>query len=158
MADRIVINTGPVIALTRADALEVLARLPLEFVCPPQVEDEIKSGAALGHPFRWPTTLKVLSLAGPLDPVARAALDDGEAAVIQLAREQSIEWVCMDERKGRRAALAIGLKVVGSLGLLARAKALGIVPAVRPITDRLMREGLWYAPELVDRVLRALGE
>ncbi len=158
MADRIVINTGPIIALTRADALEILVRLPLEFVCPPQVEEEILAGAALGHPFRWPAGLNVMALTGPLDPLARLTLDDGEAAVIQLAREQGIKWVCMDERKGRRAALAVGLGVVGSLGLLARAKSLGIVPAVRPITDRLMREGLWYAPELIDRLLRAIGE
>ena len=158
MAERIVVNTGPIIAFGRADGLAILERLPFEFVCPPQVEAEIRAGAAFGHATAWPTSIKIIVLAGPLDPVAQAALDPAEAAVIQVAREQGIEWVCIDERKGRRAALAVGLKVVGTLGLLARAKILGIIPAVRPITDRLAREGLWYDRELVERVLGEIGE
>ena len=157
MPDRIVINTGPIIAFIRADAVEIIARMPLEFSCPPQVEDEIRAGAALGHLFRWPENLKVIALSSPLDPLAQIALDAGEAAVIQLALEQGVEWVCMDDRKGRRAALAVGLKVVGSLGLLTRAKTLGIVSAVRPITDRLTREGQWYDSELLQRVLQSVG-
>lgn len=158
MPDLIVVNTGPIIAFTRADALDILVRLPLEFICPPQVEDEIKTGAALGRPFRWPEALRVIALSNPLDPMARAILDTGEAAVIQLALEQGIEWVCMDDRKGRRAALAVGLKVVGSLGLLVMAKKLGIVPEIRPIIDRLMSEGQWYHGDLLQQVLRAVGE
>jgi predicted nucleic acid-binding protein len=158
MPDRIVLNTGPLIALIRAEAIEVLARLPYRFVCPPQVELEIRAGASLGHPFLWPDCLAVGVLNGALDPLAQATLDVGEAAVIQLALEQGIEWVCIDERKGRRVALAVGLKVVGSLGLLARAKNVGIIPAVRPIIERLTREGIWYDGELVERVLTAIGE
>ena len=74
------------------------------------------------------------------------------------AVEQGIRRVCMDDRKGRRAALAVGLDVVGSLGLLARAKQLGIVPAVRPLVDRLSNEGAWYDAELLRRFLGAIGE
>lgn len=85
-------------------------------------------------------------------------MDEGEAAVIQLALELQVEWVCIDERKGRRAALAVGLSVVGALGLLARAKTLGLVPAVRPIIERMVGRGLWYDPALVARVLEAVGE
>lgn len=50
-------------------------------------------------------------------------LDLGEAAVIQLALEQNIDWVCIDDLKGRRAAHAAGLHFTGSLGLPATAKA-----------------------------------
>jgi predicted nucleic acid-binding protein len=53
--------------------------------------------------------------------IARAELGAGEAAVIQLALEQGIAVVAIDERKGRRAALSVGLRVTGSLGLLGRA-------------------------------------
>lgn len=138
MTDRIVINTGPIIALARGGALELLGALPLRFVCPPQVEDEVRAGSASGHPVTWPRGVQVLELRGRVDSLASVALDVGEAAVIQLAREQGIDWVCIDERKGRRAALAIGLQVVGSLGLLGRAKSASLMPGVRPITDRLM--------------------
>ena len=39
--------------------------------------------------------------------------------------------VCIDETKGRQTALAVGLKVTGALGLLARAKTLGLISELR---------------------------
>jgi predicted nucleic acid-binding protein len=90
--------------------------------------------------------------------VALAALDLGEAAVIQLALEQGASRVCIDERKGRHAALAVGLRVTGALGLLARAKEFDLIPALRPAIDRLRREGAFYAEDLVREVLRGVGE
>ena len=158
MRERLVINTGPIIAFTRADATEILARLQLDFVAPPEVAAEIEAGAACGHSVVWPTCIAVVPLAEPINPIAQATLDVGEAAVIQLAREQRIEWVCLDDRKGRRVALAAGLRITGSLGLLARAKHMGVISAIRPLTDRLMHEGLWYDADLLRRVLTEVGE
>jgi predicted nucleic acid-binding protein len=66
--------------------------------------------------------------------------------------------VSIDEVKGRRIATALGLRVVGSLGLVARAKTLGIIPAMRPLVEKAMREGVHYHSDLVERVLSALGE
>jgi hypothetical protein len=47
--ERIVINTGPLIALGKMQAFSVIEQLPYEFCCPPQVETELLNGAALGH-------------------------------------------------------------------------------------------------------------
>ena len=41
MAERIVINTGPLIALARMDALDVAGQLPYQFICPSQVREEL---------------------------------------------------------------------------------------------------------------------
>jgi predicted nucleic acid-binding protein len=86
------------------------------------------------------------------------ALDMAEAAVIQLALEEQIPLVCIDAWKGRRMALAAGLKVTGALGLLGKAKVQGIIPAVSPFLERALRNGVRYHPELVQKVLEALGE
>ena len=48
MAERIVINTGPLIALARMDALDAIGQLPVEFVCPSEVRQELDEGAAQG--------------------------------------------------------------------------------------------------------------
>ena len=158
MAERIVINTGPLIALAKAEALDVAARLPLEFICPPQVHEELAAGVRAGHLTIAPDWLHVVELSAPPPALARAAIDLGEAAVIQLAMEQGVGWVCMDDWKGRRAALAVGLNVTGTLGLLLKAKSLAIIPAVRPFVDRLLEEGGWFNPELLRRVLEQAGE
>lgn len=156
--DRLVINTGPLIALAKAEALDVVGRLPYKFLCPDEVREELDSGAQGGYPRISPPWLDFRSLKRPIDLVARSTLDLGEAAVIQLALEQGVRWVCIDEKRGRRAASAVGLNVVGALGLLIRAKKLKLVPALGPLLERLQHAGEWYDQALLDRVLKATGE
>lgn len=158
MAERIVVNAGPLIALARAEVLHVVAHLPLEFVCPEEVAAELDAGIQAGYPVARPAWLRTLALSAPLNPVALSTVDSGEAAVIQLALEQGIPRVCMDDLKGRRVAQAAGLSVIGSLGLLVRAKRAGILPALRPVVEKAMREGVWYDAKLVARVLQGVGE
>ncbi len=156
--ERLVTNTGPLIALTRANALEVAGRLPFRIICPPQVRAELDAGLTEGHERIQPSWLTIEPLERPLEPVARVTLGAGEAAVIQLALEQGIQRVCIDERRGRRTANAVGLQVVGTLGLLLRAKTEGIIPAVRPYIERLTQTGDWYYPDLIRTVLQGAGE
>jgi predicted nucleic acid-binding protein len=158
MTEPIVVNTGPLITLDRIEALEVAGRLPFAFLCPQEVRDELDQGMAAGHPDVRPPWLRVERLREPLSPMALAALDRGEAAVIQLALEKQIPWVCIDEWKGRRAALAAGLQVTGVLGLLGRAKRLGLLPAIRPLIELAGERGIRYHPEIVRQVLQAAGE
>jgi predicted nucleic acid-binding protein len=157
-AERLVVNTGPLIALGRVDALEIISRLPLRFLAPIQVADEIAAGARLGHPVTTPTWVEVIPLSAPLAQVTVSALDEGEAAVIQLALELRIATVCIDEWRGRRAAAAAGLKVTGSLGLLGRAKHIGLIPTVRPWIDKMRAAGIHYHPDLLVKFLAAIGE
>lgn len=69
MAERIVINTGPLIALTRMDALDIAGQLPYEFLCPSAVQAELEAGAKKGHPVVLPSWLYVQPSQGPLSPL-----------------------------------------------------------------------------------------
>ncbi len=158
MNKQIVCNTGPLIALARMDAFAIVAQLPFQFVCPAEVEAEIVADVSHGHPVVLPNWITVMSLSAPLSPLTITALDEGEAAVIQLALEQNIEYVCIDELKGRRAALAVGLKVVGSLGLLGKAKTSGLIAEARPFIEQARSEGIYYDTVLVETFLKGLGE
>ncbi|MBK6533896.1 MAG: DUF3368 domain-containing protein [Deltaproteobacteria bacterium] len=158
MRERIVVNTGPLVALARGEALWVAEKLPIEFLVPQEVRDELDAGVKRGHPAVIAPWVSVLPLTRPMDALAQATLDRGEAAVLQLASELSVETVCLDDWKGRRAALAAGLRVTGSIGLLLRAKASGILPAIRPVIAAISRQGVWYDPELIRQVLASVGE
>ena len=157
-AERIVVNTGPLITLAKAQAIPVIQALPFSFMCPQQVAQEIEAGIGEGHTEVTLEWLEVVQLRQPLNPVAAAALDVGEAAVIQLALEQEVERVCIDDKKGRRMALAVGLRPVGTLGLLLRAKNTGVISEVKPCLNRIMEAGAWYAPALIKRILREARE
>ncbi len=158
MAEKIVTNTSPLLAFARMNVFEFIGKLPFEFICPNEVKTEILIGAKQGYKTEIPHWLQVINLQTSLSPLAVAALDTGEAAVIQLAIEQNIETVCIDERAGRRAASAVGLKVVGSLGLLGKAKTLGLITEVKPYIEKAKSSGIFYDDKLIEPFLKSLGE
>jgi predicted nucleic acid-binding protein len=97
-------------------------------------------------------------LANPQQVLVYVGLDRGEAEVLALASEQTARLVIIDERKGRRYARRLGLPLTGTLGVLLAAKDKGLVPALAPLIDQLLKEGLYFAPELVDKALEIAGE
>lgn len=158
MAAELVINTGPLITLARVGLLDLIGQLPLHVLCPAEVRAELDAGERAGHLQVRPSWVEVVRLKGPLSVVTLSGLDPGETAVIELALERKIPTVCIDEWKGRRLARAAGLQVVGSLGLLGRAKVAGLLPELRPWIERALEQGIRYHPELVERVLAEVGE
>lgn len=158
VAERIVINTGPLVAFARLGVVDVIGRLPLRFCTPAEVRTELAAGEKVGHPPVHATWLEVIPRRPEPGQMSLIGLDLGEAAVIELALAEGIEHVAIDEWKGRRAARAIGLQVVGSLGLLGRAKHLGLLPSLRAVLEKAEAVGLRYHPELVSKVLEAVGE
>ena len=71
--------------------------------------------------------------------ILHASLGAGESEAISLAQEIHANWLLLDERAGRRLAQALGLRVAGTLGLLNRAKEKGLLAAVRPHVETLVR-------------------
>lgn len=99
MNNRIVVNASPLIAWEKMQALDFIGKLPFDFVCPPQVRAEILAGVAKGYTVNFPAWLQVLSLNAPLTPLALANLDAGEAAVIELALEQTFRKFALTKQK-----------------------------------------------------------
>jgi predicted nucleic acid-binding protein len=85
-------------------------------------------------------------------------LGDGEVEAIQLARQVSADWLLLDDLDARRWALARNLPVVGAVGVLVRARANGLVPAVRPLLDALIRNRNFFGESLYEGALRSVGE
>jgi uncharacterized protein len=156
--EALVINTGPLIALGKVDAFDLIHQLPIRFFTPRQVADEMEVGARLGHPVVVPSWVAIHELSGAVLPLGQHLLDEGEAAVIQLAVERKIADVCIDEWRGRRAAASVGLRVTGSLGLLGRAKRVGLIPTVRPWVEKLATAGVFLRADLLKGFLAAMGE
>jgi predicted nucleic acid-binding protein len=156
--EHLVINTGPLIALGKTGAFDLIRQLPIRFSTPRQVAGEIEAGARLGHPVVVPPWVAIHDLSGDVLPLGQHVLDVGESAVIQLAIEQKVPDVCIDEWRGRRAAVSVGLRVTGSLGLLGRAKRVGLISTVGPWLDKLRAAGIYFHPDLLKAFLSAMGE
>ena len=64
----------------------------------------------------------------------------------------------IDDGRGRRLAAANGLRHLGTLGLLLRAKRHGLIVAVAPELAALREHGLFVDDSLVREVLKAANE
>jgi predicted nucleic acid-binding protein len=67
-------------------------------------------------------------------------LDRGEAEAIALACELKPAIVLLDETDGRAVARGLGLRIIGTAGILVGARQSGHLRQIRPLLDRLMRE------------------
>jgi predicted nucleic acid-binding protein len=91
------------------------------------------------------------------DPGLALSLDRGEAAAIPLAARLGATLLC-DDAAGRGEAVRRGIAVIGTFGVLLRAKRGGLLDHIRPVIDE-MRAAVLYASEaLVRELLAAAGE
>jgi uncharacterized protein len=156
----IVADTGPVVALAVAEAFPFLRALYGRVVMPTAVWKELQAGAPrpgadllVANPW-----VEVLEPSSVPDPLLVESLDAGEASAIQLALQLDAA-VLLDEHRGRRLASGVyGLSVIGTLGILARARRAQLVPALTPLLERLVAAGIHLDKALVDAVLRSAGE
>ncbi len=93
------------------------------------------------------------------EPLLTAELGPGEAAVIAAADRLGAQLVLIDERRGRRIAEhAYNLKVKGSAGVLVTARRAQLVPAIRPLLEKMAAEGYFLSKRLIDRACAEVGE
>lgn len=139
----VVCNTSPIIALAGARQLELLRAVYTQIVVPDAVFEEITVAGA-GEPgarevAEAPWIKRQTVGNTPLVTALRLELDAGEAETIALAIECNANLILLDERIGRRAAQRLGLAVVGTLGVLIAAKDQGLLAAVKPVLDALLK-------------------
>lgn len=155
-------NTGPLIALAHADVLPILDGLFERVLLPEAVRNEIDAGKNASVRFAGMSKqCRVLHV--ELDPAPDAlltgVLDRGEAAVLLLARATKADLTLLDERKGRKiAAEVFRLRVMGTAGLLVRAKRAGLIARVREPLDRMLNAGYYLHERIREHILHLADE
>ena len=146
----VVTDSTALISLDRIGRLDLLPAVFPDVMAPPAVVEEF------GRRPAW------LTVRSPRDVettrTVRAQLDAGEAEAIALALEHPGSTVLLDEQRGRTYARALGVPVVGTFGLLIRAKRRGLVSTVRPVLDALVGAGFYASDALYHRALTLAGE
>lgn len=150
----VVADTSPLIALHQIGHLSVLKSLFVEVQIPPAVARE--ATRSLPELPSWITTRKLTQPIG--SEVLRASLGRGESEALALALEVKAEVVIVDDRPARRLALGLGLPVVGTMGILLRAKRTDFIPSVRPLLEKLLDVGFRLSPAIREKVLTDAGE
>jgi predicted nucleic acid-binding protein len=82
----------------------------------------------------------------------------GEAEAIALAQRQSSGVLLIDDLRARKLADRLGLRRMGTVALLGRAKHEGLIPKLKPTLDALMANGFFVRQELIAAALQEAGE
>jgi len=149
----VVSDTSPLNYLVLIEEVEVLPAIFSRVVVPPAVIEELQAPGAPAAVKAWiavpPSWLEVRS---PESTGSSLALGRGERDAICLASELSA--LCLiDDRKARREAERMGVRVTGLLGLLAEASDRGLIDA-EVVVERLTRTSFRASPALIAAILR----
>jgi predicted nucleic acid-binding protein len=158
----VVLDTGPLLHLSEAQALDLLA-LTGEVHIPKAVDLEVKQQL---NQRNWrPKWVHVDLLTHPYNTEATAwqqagLLDVGEAGAIALARQIHAHWLLTDDAAARLLAQSLGFEVHGSLGITVWAVAVGHLQHAEAgsILDRLARSSLWISERVLDEAKVALSK
>lgn len=159
----VVSDTSVLLNLCRVSAEGLLPELFGEVWVPPAVAAEFSHLAGARARFQGlalPSWVRISREVQVAEEVrACPDLDSGETEALSLALELHADAVLMDEAAGRRAATVLQVPFVGVAGILIRAKVGKLIPAVRPLLERLRYEaGFWLHPRFEAEVLRLAGE
>jgi predicted nucleic acid-binding protein len=145
----VVSDSTCLIGLERIGELNILPALFDPVMIPPEVEREF------GSEFSWLRTENLTS--SPLVAALRLVVDAGEAEAIALASEKAYLLIS-DDKQARIAAKRLGVSVIGTIGVLVRAKQSGIISALNPILDSLESNNFFISRALREEALKLVAE
>jgi predicted nucleic acid-binding protein len=158
----VVSDAGPLIALARIGALNLLPGVYGDIVIPVAVRDEIRkpdrkrSGTVSFANADWLRTESVSDQS--TRRLLHDNLDAGEREAIALAIELEAGVLLIDEALGRRGADSHGRTSTGTLGALLLAKEEDLIEAVAPVVDRLVSMVFRIGDALYQSILEQAGE
>lgn len=151
----VVSDTSAITALVQIGRESLLGSLYGEVLVPPAVHEELRRTHSV-----LPEFVRVVAVidSGSCREL-RSELDLGEAEAIVLAKEVRVDYLLMDERRGRRVAVREGLRVIGLLGAILAAKRIGLIPLFRPVVSELeAKAGFRVAVQVKEFLCAQAGE
>lgn len=160
MSRRWVVNASPIILLGKVRQVALLPRLADEILVAEAVAREVETkadGVQALEALRAFDNVRVVT-ARVASEVAVWSLGPGESGVLSLALDHLPCRVVLDDLEARRCAKSFDIPVIGTLGVVLRAKRLGLIPKARPVIEQLLRHDFYLSPTLIEMGLARVGE
>jgi predicted nucleic acid-binding protein len=158
---RWVVNASPLILLGKTQHLDLLAALAGVVVVPQAVASEVGAkpdGAAILAELTGNPAYRISASEPAPTELLAWNLGAGETQVVTQALLHGADRVVLDDLEARRCAKAMGLRVIGTLGVVGRGKSAGQIAAAAPVIEHLRRTGLYVSDALVQHILEQVGE
>lgn len=145
-----VTNSTCLIGLERIERLDILPQVFSTITIPTAVAAEV------GIEADWLIVRTVQNLA--VVATLKTQVDSGEAEAIATAMELGDVFVILDDRKARLLALQLSLKVIGTVGMLLRAKRFGVIAEIKPLLTALNQVDFRISQALIQKAVQIAGE
>jgi predicted nucleic acid-binding protein len=157
---KVVSNTTPLISLLKLNRLEILKELYDEIIIPSAVYLEIENGKHKEYykdltKLSW---IRIQKIQNKLSFKYFLDMDAGEAEAIILATEIGADLIILDEKLGRFHAKHAELKVTGTIGILLKAKNIGIIKKIKPLLIELTEKDVWISNRLINEICKISNE
>jgi predicted nucleic acid-binding protein len=158
----VISNASPLIGLCQIKRLRLLKDLWSEITIPDAVYKEVVisgsgkpgSGTVEDACQDW---IQVLSVKNKSEAfVLQTILDEGESEVITLGQELHADLVVLDNREPRLLAQKVGLKIIGTVGIIKLAWHKGLIKEPVKELHQLQLHGFWIDHTLIDRISREM--
>jgi predicted nucleic acid-binding protein len=155
----VIADTSALIALAACDALPLLDHLFHDVRVPSAVFRECTvPGKPSAEQLKDYLRERVIEVDLQDFVIAVAGLGQGELEAMALYKRLHAELLLVDDHRARKVAYLNGIEVVGSLGVLLRAKESGFIMEIRPLVRAIQAAGVHYGVQLVEEALRLTGE
>ena len=161
--ERIIVNASPLIFLSKVEGLDWLTSMSQDPVLITQaVVTEIQAGSGgmdLAAELHKRSNFSIVPDTSIPKEVAAWDLGAGESQVLaQCWKDPNTSCAILDDLAARKCAKGIGARVFGTLGVVVKAKHLGLIPLARPIIELLLQQGMFLNNNLVQSILKDAGE
>lgn len=156
MAERWVVNASPLIVLSKINHQHLLAQLADELLVPNAVLAEIEAGPPQDPARLFLAHRPLPSAAVSIEPsVLKWDLGAGESAVLSYALQNPGWRAVVDDGLARRCARTLNVPLIGTLGIVLRARHLELISAAVPVLKALQSVGLRLDEQLLKTALPA---
>ena len=154
-----VADSSSLIALSICDRLNLLDMFFDKVIVPEAVYDEL----TLGDKPESERLKDYLSDKVSKKDINKYLINDthlgkGELEAIALCKAVNADFLIIDDKLARKAAVINNIKITGSLGILLFAKKKGYIKSLSPCLEILKRSNIRISESLIQKVLQEAGE
>ena len=153
----LIADSSALIALAVVDKLDVLEKLFGQVYVPRAVYNEV-SHKSKGESEKLASYCKDKVLDITSDVNLNITLGLGESEAIILYKEKNANFLLCDDKKAKNFARNFGVNVIGSLGILLKAKEEKLIIELTPLIERLKVSQIFIDDNTCELVLKMAGE
>ncbi|BDU50054.1 DUF3368 domain-containing protein [Haliovirga abyssi] len=159
---KVIVNSTPIISLSLIDSLYILKELYGTVFIPKAVYDEvvIKGKSKIGsNNLLECEYIKILEIKNKeAEKLFKTNLHSGEVEVMILYDELNADLCILDDLLARKYAKYLNYNITGTIGVLLKAKEVGLVKNIKQLLFELIKNGIYIDRKLMKKVLELANE